>query len=993
MAPHPKVSTIPPGTPFVDALAAGLLARHGGSPDALARATVLLPTRRACIALRDAFLRHSGGAALLLPRLTPLGDIDADEIEPGAGDAVSEAAAGDAPPAVSELERRLILARLILAQPAAAGDAGGAFARADQAVRLAADLARLLDQVQTEQLSFDGLAALAPADYAQHWQRTLAFLEIVTAHWPAILAERGLVDPAARRNGMLEALAARWRAAPPAGPVIAAGSTGSVPATADLLAVIARLPDGEVVLPGLDQDSGEAFWAQIDESHPQFGLKRLIERLAVDRDQVAVWPVSDAAPAVHPGRAALLNTALQPAETTATWAAVPPPPAAALDGLESIACPGPREEAALIALRLRHALETPGRTAALVTRNRALARRVAAELGRWGIEIDDSAGRPLAETATGSFLGLSAALVAEDAAPLALLAALKHPFAAGGLKPGGFRARVRALEYAVLRGPRPGAGFSGVAGALDAVGAPAALRRWFDRIADLAAPFAELVAGDRVSLGALAAAHLAFAEGLATAAGEEGPDRLWAGDAGEAAAAFFAELIEAAGAMPPLAGRDYPAVLAGLIEGRVVRPRHVRHPRLHIWGPLEARLQHADLMILGGLNEASWPPDPGADPWLSRPMRRRFGLPAPERRIGLSAHDFVQCASAPNVVLTRAAKVEGAPTVPSRWLARLENLLRGWEKADALAASPEWRAWPEMLDRPDAVRPAEPPAPAPPVAARPRRLSVTQIETWRRDPYAIYARHILRLTALDPIDADPSAAERGTVIHKALDRFVKAHPDALPDDACDSLIYIGRSAFAEVIARPSVRAFWWPRFERIARWFVETERDRRAGLAAIASEAVGCYELAGPGGTFVLTGKADRIERRRDGGLVIIDYKTGGIPEKQDIVNGYAPQLSLEAVIAEAGGFEGVAKTAVAELSYWRLTGGDPAGEEKPVNADAAALAAEALDGLRRLVADFDDPATPYHAVPDMTKAPRFNDYAHLARIREWADVDGGDGP
>ncbi len=374
-------------------------------------------------------------------------------------------------------------------------------------------------------------------------------------------------------------------------------------------------------------------------------------------------------------------------------------------------------------------------------------------------------------------------------------------------------------------------------------------------------------------------------------------------------------------------------------------------------------------------------------------MRARFGLPAPERRIGLSAHDFVQCAAARRVVLTRAEKVEGVPTVPSRWLARLENLLRGWDRAESIAAEPAWLGWHEALDRPDAVRPVAPPAPRPPLAARPRRLSVTQIETWMRDPYAIYARHILRLKPLEPIDADPGAAERGTFVHEALDRFVRAYPDALPADAYERLIECGRKAFEPALDRPAVWAFWWPRFERIARWFIETERTRRDGLAAIVSEAGGRLELAGPAGAFVLTAKADRIERRRGGGLVIIDYKTGQPPTNPMIESGLAPQLPLEAAIAEAGGFEGVAAAAVEALLYWRLSGGEPAGEERAAKGDAGELAADAIAGLARLIAEFDDPRTPYHAMPDPENPLAFNDYAHLARIKEWADLDRGDCP
>lgn len=981
-----RVSTIPPGAPFVDSLATGLRKRYGGAPDSLARLTLLLPTRRACLAMRDAFLRHSGGAALLLPRLMPLGDMDADEIEPGGGDGLPESLVADRDepiaPAISGLERQLILSRLILARTSAED----APRRPDQAARLAAELARLLDQVQTEQLSFDGLKKLVPEDYAEHWQRTLAFLDIITSHWPAILAERGLIDPATRRNLMLEAVAARWRATPPRNPVIAAGSTGSIPATAALLAVICRLPEGEVVLPGLDQHSDDAIWAAIDESHPQYGLKRLLERLEVERDQVAAW---DDHGDDRGARARLLNMALRPAAATASWAAEPPPPASAFDGVEIVECPGPREEAGVIALRLRAALEIAGRSAALVTRDRGLARRVAAELGRWGVAVDDSGGRPLAHTACGGFLGLTAALVAEDAAPLALLAALKHPLAAGGISTAACRAKLRLLEREVLRREQPGRGFAAIAAALGKQGKE--LRPWLEAIAAMAAPLAEAMATTRISLGALAAAHLAFAEALATTDTDDGAERLWRGDDGEAAAAFFAELIEGADAMPSLAGRDYPALLDALIEGRVARPRHGGHPRLHIWGPLEARLQHADEMILGGLNEASWPPDAGADPWLSRPMRKHFGLPAPERRIGLSAHDFVQFAAAPRVLLTRAAKVEGTPTAPSRWLARLDNLLHGWGRADALDAGPDVRAWPEALDRPDRVRAIDPPAPAPPVTARPRRLSVTRIEVWRRDPYAIYARYILGLKKLDPLDAEPGAAERGNIIHKVLERFVRTYPQAaLPDDAHDRLIEIGREVFAPIIERPGVRAFWWPRFERIAAWFIAAEQTRRGDLAAVHGEAEGRLVLPGPAGDFTLTAKADRIEQRRDGSLAVIDYKTGGIPATVDIIAGFAPQLSLEAAIAQAGGFDGIPAGTVEALSYWRLTGGDPAGEIKPVSAEAATLIGEAVEGLERLIAQFDDAGTPYLAVPDMAKAPAFSDYAHLARIKEWSDIDDG---
>jgi ATP-dependent helicase/nuclease subunit B len=366
-------------------------------------------------------------------------------------------------------------------------------------------------------------------------------------------------------------------------------------------------------------------------------------------------------------------------------------------------------------------------------------------------------------------------------------------------------------------------------------------------------------------------------------------------------------------------------------------------------------------------------------------MRRDFGLPAPERRIGLAAHDFAQAMGAPGVVLTRALRVEGTPTVPSRWLLRLDGLLRSMGLDAALLHGGQWLGWQMKLDRPEVVRPIAPPAPCPPVKDRPRSIRVTEVEQWRRDPYAIYAKRILRLKAFDPIDAEPGAADRGNWIHRALERFVREHPHEMLADAVERLLEMGRQEFGTEMNRPAIAAFWWPRFEQIARWFVENERLRRATFAAVHAETSGQLQVAGVQEAFTLTATADRIEYGRDGRLTIIDYKTGGLPKQKDIEFGYAPQLTLEAAIARAGGFAGIAAADVTSLQHWRLTGGNPVAEIEPVKGDPRALADAALAGLRRLVEAFDLPDTPYQSVPDAEAAPRFSDYAHLARIKEWS--------
>ncbi|CAA7618618.1 Inactivated superfamily I helicase [Magnetospirillum sp. LM-5] len=968
--PARKVFTIPAGLAFADVLAGHLLARAEHDPLKLAEMVVLLPNRRACRTLEQAFLRASGGRPLLLPRLKPIEPDEADE------DILTLLGEGDPdlPEPVPPTERLLILTRLVLGAGAARG---GRPPSPDQAARLAAELGKLLDGAAIERVGFDRLGQLVPDELAAHWQVTLDFLKIVTEHWPALLG--GRLDHQTRVNRVLDAQAAHWRANPPDHPVIAAGSTGSRPATLDLLATIAGLPQGMVVLPGLDKGLDEESWAALDETHPQFMLARLLKVLGLTRKQVGELT---ATPDPRAARLALLSQALRPAATCEAWKDLPEFPAATLAGISRLDAPSPREEAGAIALMLRETLEQDGRTAALVTPDRDLARRVAAELERWGILIDDSAGRPLALTEPGAFLRLLAEMVADHFAPHAVLACLKHPLAAGP----DFRHQVRRLDRLCLRGPRPAAG---IAGLRLAVGGDAALVRWLDGLQAALAPFLAVMGRDQASLGELLAAHMEAAEALA------GPERLWRGEAGEALGRFAGQLAEAAAAVgtvfPAIAPASYPALFDQLLTGQVVRPRWGRHPRLSILGPMEARLQQADLMILAGLNEGTWPAIADADPWMSRPMRAKFGLPAPERRIGQAAHDFAQGFGAARVVLTRSVRVEGAPTVPSRWLMRLDAVAQAAGLSfDAESAG--WLAWHDGLDHPRARAPVERPAPRPPVAARPRKLSVTEIETWMRDPYALYAKHVLGLRKLDPIDADPGAADYGSLVHKAIETFLKAHPSGpLPLDSLARLEAIGADIFAAALARPGLWAFWWPRFTAIAAWLVEHEQARRADIAATFSEVKGGIEIVAPGGPFLLHARADRIDRLKDGTLAVIDYKTGQPPSAKEVAAGYAPQLSLEAAIARFGGFDGVAPAPVGQMLFWRLKGGSPGGEEKKAGDDPASLADQALDGLAALVAAFDDPATPYEARPHPDRAPRFSDTNHLARLQEWASAGEDD--
>lgn len=988
--------TIPAGTPFLDALASGLLAEFGSDPAGLSAVRLFLPTRRACQAMADAFLRVSGGRPLLLPRLEPLGDIDPEDWHEPASAA---AAAADLPPAIGQTRRQLLLAALVLKR-------GGT--TPDQALKLAEALGQWLDQVQIHGLNTEKLAGLVPDEYAAHWGQTLEFLRIVTHFWPSILEEQRVMDPVKRREAIIKRQIAAWEAAPPATPVIAAGSTGSLPATAALMAAILNLPQGAVVLPGLDTGlPAEAWDGMLPAGHPQEGLGNLLAALGRDAASVAEFP-HGMAPDRHDarrtaGRAALLRAALMPADLSQPLESGHKA-GDGLDGLIAIAAPGPEAEARVIALRLREFLaetEPNSReTAALITPDRGLARRVAAELRRWDIDIDDSAGEPLGETPPGAFLRLVAEAAAERLAPVPLLSLLKHPLA------GVDRAAVEALERAALRGIRPSPGVHGLQQALKDKEAPEALAL-VEHVAQALAPLLGLTEQDppRAGLGEWLTAHVQAAEALAatadqTGAEQPGAERLWAGEAGEMAAAAIDGLLAAADSFADVHASDYPAVFEELTAGQTVRPRYGKHPRLAILGPLEARLQCPHLAILGGLAEGSWPPEPARDPWMGRPMRQDFGLPLPEWRIGLAAHDFCQAMAAPQVMLTWPERAAGAPTVPSRWLSRLELAARqvrgltGKDDPNPLCANADkWLRWQAHLDDPGTPVPIPLPSPKPPVAARFTDLSVTGVERWVTDPYGHYAARILKLRALDPVDQPADASERGSLLHAVLHRFLRELNGEWPDDALARLEAAGRAVFGEWLSRPNVQAFWWPRFLRMAAWFVEHESARRADIAAIETEtkltADIVADIEAGSAPVTLSARMDRLDQRTDERFTIIDYKSGSLPAASRIAEGWPPQLPLEAaIVARSRNAE------VASIEAWGVGGsGDDGGKVQNLSRDtgknqisAMEVGQAAWDGLARLLIQFSDPAMPYLAEPRAAEAPRYSDYRHLARI----DREGG---
>ncbi len=1041
--PEPAIFTVPPDRSFLHELAAAILAgdlpRVGGpAPDPLQLPdmTILLPTRRAARALQEAFRAVSGRPALLLPKIRPIseGEEDLTLLTGLAAAPETSSAALSVPPAISEIERRLVLTQLVLKWSEMMGRipplsdegelasyaASGANTPA-QAASLAKELGRLIDMVETEGASLERLPALVPEIYSEHWQKTLEFLKIVLDWWPKHLDERGLASPMDRRNRLIRAEAARLADEATRAPVIVAGVSGSIPATAELMQVLLGLEQGAIVLPGLDQALDEASWAKLGDhpEHPQHGLAKLLDRLQVTRSAVRPLCRGEAGESPAALRAKLVSEALRPATTTHLWrhfveTADADRMRAALQGVALIEAPNAHDEAEAIALILREALEEPGRTAALVSPDRILARRVVNRLEAWGIRVDDSAGRPFRKTVPGAFLDLVIEASSRDFEPAAVMALLKHPLTRLGLPAGEVRRRARALELIAFRTDYLGRGLQGIAAAIETAAQQvqvrtrrqqAVLRLWqadWDAARDLLArlrdaflPLTDLFArpGDQ-PLADFVRAHVAAAEAVARLPEDAGlaGSPIWQGEAGEAASQFLTGLIDPTLTAPALSAPDYPDFYRTLIAGENVRSPLPTHPRLSIWGPLEARLQRPDVVVLGGLNEGTWPEATDAGPWINRPMRQELSLPQPEERIGYAAHDFSQLLDAPKVYLTRAEKVDGAPTVASRWLLRLTALLDGMGIGDALAPDRPWLGWARARDMAQRLPAIRPPSPTPAVELRPRRLSVSAIERWIANPYALFANYILGLDPLPPLGREPGPALRGAIVHEVLGRFATRHPERLPDDPYRELRSIAHEILVEYTGNPRVAAFWVPRLERFANWFAATEPARREGVSRILAEVSGAHVLSGPAGPFTLTARADRIDVSA-GSLVITDYKTGGQSQVEGLARraaaGLAPQLPLEAVIALNGGFTGLDAAGIAGLRYISASGGEPPGVEVAIKApDLTALADDTRRGLERLIAAFDLPATPYRAVRRPAYDYRYDDYEHLARVAEW---QGGD--
>jgi len=967
---HPRVFALPPGCSFPKEFVAGLKSRlRDQPPEKMAQTEIIVNTSHNEQAIRDEFIK---GEASFLPRLSQLTELRSNIRFP------------EIPAAVPPLRRRLELFQAVAKLMAADDRFGSRFT----AFELADTLAEVMDEMNSEGVSPDALGNLDVSSQAEHWDASLKFLRIIEQY----LRIDSIPDFETRQRLVAEKMVSDWQAEPPEHPLIMAGSTGSRGATQLLMQAIANLPQGAIVLPCFDFHLSGEIWSgmsdpSVSEAHPQFRFRQLMDRLGIESDAVLPWR-SDVA--VNEPRNMLVSLALRPAPVTDQWLVEGPRLAdlqLATQKLTLLEAPTPRLESVAVALKLRECAHA-SRTAALVTPDRNLARQVKAALRRWGIVPYESDGQPVSETPRGVFARLVAEAMGGRMASTSLMSLLKSPCANSAGDRDLHLKRTLELELH-LRGK----GIFSVDSEL--------VSRWvleqeesedIDLWGGWVSSIVESAAtAKRGELGDILKHHRSLAEMFAAGPSAEDTGMLWAEEEGSKVREVFTELEDCADLGCFLELKEYVQLLGSVLGKTKIRSSNCSHPEIMIWGTLEARMRRPDLLIAGRLNEGSWPAPVADDPWLNRQMREQAGLLLPERKIGLSAHDFQQVLCGPEVVLTRTLRDESAPTIPSRWLSRLIHLLSGIseegraginamrDRGAALLALAQ-----AMEEQNGKTAPAPRPSPVPPLEARPTRISVTGVETLIVDPYAIYASQVLKLRKLNPLAPLPEILVKGLLQHSVFQRFISDGESELGDDEKGRLISIAEEEFEDGAPSKWVERVWLCGLKKIAEEFLLHERARRGLASPFKQEIKLEHEFSDLG--FTIRGKADRVDITEDGEFVLYDYKSGRIPGEMDIKR-CAKQMPLLAKILEVDGVQDHGPGTVRKTAYISVGARTRVSEVKRFYRDAPLdkdFFSDTWEQFQLLIKKYQEPETGYTSHLGHVEYP---DYDHLARYGEWDET------
>jgi ATP-dependent helicase/nuclease subunit B len=929
----PNLLTVPAGESIAHLSAVHILARH--TPETLAQAVVFVPNRRSVAVMRDAFAHELDGKATLLPRFIPLADIG-DALLGLIGSAAFEILEA-IPVAMPLAQQRYILTQQVAIferkhRPHVSLDY--AMTMADALMELQENIARAGVSITRAQL-----LDLMPKNYAEHWRDAIEFLAILTDVWPSIEQEMGVITATAHELRVMEALATYWAKQPPAYAVYAVGSTASQSVTAQLLKTIAHMPQGAVILPGIDptMDAGE--WEAIAAGHPLFHLKQFLDGFAI--------PPANVTPLVNAPRSIWLEASVPPAF-------VPKWPVRILPdhrSLRLIPCAQPEEEVRVISLLLREALENPAQHVALITPDERLMAQVASHMKRYDITVDRLNAGTLASTQIGSLWAVLLAALMEPERQLPLRSLLHHP--------------LMAIDPALRQGLEKG--WHGLnrshAGHLPRHDANLNAHPNYAALAAFVKQIYKLSSQTMSASGWVNACRSLL--------------EAWVEESGQAHDAVEAELAAIAyadgfGAMPI---QDF----AALLTDRLATPWRDAglntHPRIHLLTPVEARLQRFDCVIFANMVDDLWPGMHQPNPWMNLAASESLGLPDVAERVSLMAHDVLMLGSYGEVFLTYPRRAGGSPTTRSRFIERLLTLLASHRIAEADITAAHYASWAQMLYASDVYAPEAPATPRPTGAQRPRRLPVTDIEKLVKDPFHIYAKHVLGLRKLDEIDASPEASDFGSLTHKAAEELSR-HWDAEKRPATQSeLAQMAQHALRELSERPSIDIFWRARLKNGLHYVNHLEAEHRDALTHVACEEKieQSFPLTG-NEAITLYGRIDRVETRNTG-ITIIDHKTGQPPSQKEILDGRAPQLLAYSMLLG---------DRVEAVQYWALPRLGTQGDITQAEITPEILA-QFEAKLRSALLTMLDEATPFLARPNGGDDRFGGDYDGISRWDEWA--------
>ena len=991
--------TIPASQAFADNLVTGIIDKFP-EPEQLARIELYLPSRRAISSIKEAFFKHQKLGPILLPKMFAVGEPDE---EVALKNTIERLELNEA---INKFERQCLIASQIQHFPI-----GGRRMAPAPAMKLASSLCMLIDQLQRAGTPLSAIKDVLPDELSTHWQEILKFLTILFDYWPSILAERGQMDPVARQQQLLQAQLDVWISHPPKSPIILAGSTGTLPMTRAFMKVISQLPMGAVIFPGIELDIENTDWQAIkkDPVHPFYQIARTMVEFELQLSEVRYWHVTEQIQnKSNRSRLILLREVMRPASRTSQWRKLAVDQTelspSSLKGLKVMSVTDSFKEAELIGGLMRQVLETPNKTAMLITPDRTLARKVQAALMRWNILIDDSAGSALILSSPARFLALTIRVVQEDASPHALRALFKHPFATAGLPRAEFTHLANLFEEQILRGPLPRKNWE--SWTLLVARTPKLKDFWQTYLLPAFNPLRDAFKAINPSLDTLTIALMQTVQNLSTLPENSedsdsdtnekqsaAPLHIYSDFAGTVLLELLSDMIRF-GSSYPIAASEFHNTFSVLCQEEVVRTPYNQHPRLKILGTIEARMQQADTVILGGLNEGVWPPFSQKDMWINNVSRTQLGLPDRHWRIALSAHDFIMAAASSEVMITRSFVTDGAPNQASRWLARLDAVVAAAGLSAYLDKQiPVWMKAVNARKIPKIVEPIGRPEPKPTIAQRPSQISATDFDQWITDPYGFYVKKILKIRQKKPIDEPPSVALKGALIHDIIAKFSARYPTGeLPDDAGYQLQKIAEQFLLKWSNDTYIDLFWRQKFSVILNWFLKEEDRRRDENFRLVVEKDGSLELSIGQRLILVTARADRIELHQGNNYQIIDYKSGNPPSKLAVSSGRAVQLLVEAAILLKGGYN-LSDEPVQdiELFYWhlkgRLTVPAKIDDVTPYDFDMATI----FNQLFKLVQSFENEEQPYLSEPNLAQRPKFSEVRHLARIKEWRAFEVND--